>query len=191
MAVKSHIAGISEDEGLAGETGPLALLPGEEWITETAGTGGARFILTDQRVLYAGGSEDQTISETARIADVGAVKLERRSRDGRSAVWGVMGFIAAFGVWQVTPNESVGAIAAAVVALVSIALLADYWFKRPGIMLTFQTPGGAVGGQVDSADAGAAEMFAARFEHQRAQLGQRVGPGTPSRPFGAIRHPLL
>ncbi len=191
MAVKSQNAGISEEEAPAGESGPLALLPCEKWITETAGTGGARFILTDQRVLYAGGSEDQTISETARIADVGAAKLERRSRDRRSAVWGVIGLIAAVGVWQVTRNESVGAIAAVVVSVLSIALLADYWFRRQGIMLTFQTPGGPIGGQVDSADAGAAEVFAARFEQQRAELARRAGPGAPSRQFGAIRHPLL
>ena len=191
MAVEPRNAGIPSDEAPGGESGPLALLPGEERITEAPGAGGALFVLTDRRVLYAGGSEDRIIAESARLTDVAAVRLERRSRDRRSAVWGVIGLLAAIAVWQVTRSESVGAIAAAVVGVVSIALLADYWLRRPGIMLTFLTPGGPLGGQVEDADAGAAQAFAAKFERQRAELTGGRGPGPPSRPFGAVRNPLL
>ena len=191
MAVESRYAGIPSDEAPGSENGPLALLPGEDWIAEAPGAGGARYVLTDRRVLYSGGSEDRIIAESARLTDVAAVRLERRSRDRRSAVWGVIGLLAAIAVWQVTRSESVGAIAAAVVGVVSIALLADYWLRRPGIMLTFLTPGGPLGGQVEDADAGAAVAFAAKFERQRAELTRRTRPGPPSRPFGAVRNPLL
>ena len=191
MAVEPRNAGIPSDEAPGSESGPLGLLPGEERITEAPGAGGALFVLTDRRVLYAGGSEDRIIAESARLTDVAAVRLERRSRDRRSAVWGVIGLLAAIAVWQVTRSESVGAIAAAVVGVVSIALLADYWLRRPGIMLTFLMPGGPLGGQVEDADAGAAQAFAAKFERQRAELTWRTRPGPPSRPFGAVRNPLL
>ena len=60
------------------------------------------------------------------------MRLERNSRDRRSAIWSIIGLLAAIGVWQVTRNETVGAIAAAIVGFVSIALLVDYWFSRPG-----------------------------------------------------------
>ena len=192
MAVEPRrSAGIPEHETLRGETGPLALLDGEERIAGTPGADGARFVLTNMRVLYAGGLEDRIIAESARLTEIVAVRLERRSRDRRSAVWGVIGLLAAVAVWQVTRSEAVGVIAAAVVGVVSIALLADYWLRRPGIMLTFLTPGGALGGQVEDADAGSAQAFASRFEQQRAELVRRTRPGPPSRPFGGVRHPLL
>ena len=191
MAIDPRYAGNPAGEAPGSESGPLALLPGEEWIAEAPGAGGALFVITDRRVLYAGGGEDRIIAESVRLTDVAAVRLERRSRDRRSAVWGVIGLLAAIAVWQVTRSESVGAIAAAVVGVVSIALLADYWLRRPGIMLTFLTPGGPLGGQVEDADAGAAQAFAAKFERQRAELIRRTRPGPPSRPFGAVRNPLL
>ena len=192
MAVEPRYAGIPSDEAPGSESGPLALLPGEELDYRSPRRGRRTdIVLTDRRVLYAGGSEDRIIAESARLADVAAVRLERRSRDRRSAVWGVIGLLAAIAVWQVTRSESVGAIAAAVVGVVSIALLADYWLRRPGIMLTFLTPGGPLGGQVEDADAGAAQAFAAKFERQRADLIRRTRPGPPSRPFGAVRNPRL
>ena len=191
MAIEPRYAGIPADNAPGSESGPLAPLPGEELIAEAPGAGRARYVLTDRRVLYSGGSEDRIIAESARLTDVAAVRLERRSRDRRSAVWGVIGLLAAIAVWQVTRSESVGAIAAAVVGVVSIALLADYWLRRPGIMLTFLTPGGPLGGEVEDADAGAAQVFAAKFERQRAELIRRTRPGPPSRPFGAVRSPLL
>ena len=168
------------------------MLDGEERVAESPGAGGGRFVLTNLRVLYTGGSEDQVIFEAARLADVVGVRLESRSRDRRSAVWGVIGLLAAICVWQVTRNETVGAIAAAIVGFVSIALLVDYWFRRPGMTLTFLTPGGPVGGQVQDSDADAAQAFIGRFENQRAALERQATTyGPPSRPYGSVRHPLL
>ena len=183
--------GIPEGETLATETGPLTMLPGEERIAECPGAGGAEFLLTSQRVLYSGGAEDQIVVESARITDVAAMRLERRTRDRRSAVWSVIGLLAAVGVWQVTRNESVGAIAAAIVGFVSIALLVDYWLRRPGMMLTFMTPGGPIGGQVQESDAGSAQTLIGRFEQQRAELARNSVQRPTPRPYGGVRHPLL
>ena len=182
---------IPGDETLESETGPLTMLSGEERIAESPGVGGALFILTNLRVLYTGGSEDQVVFESARLTNVVGVRLERRSRDRRSAVWGIIGLLAAIAVWQVTRNETVGAIAAAIVGFVSIALLVDYWFRRPGMTLTFLTPGGPLGGQVQESDADAAQAFVGRFEDQRAALDRQATYRPPPRPYGGMRHPLL
>ncbi len=183
--------GIHEGESQESVTGPFTMLQGEEPMAETPGAAGARFILTNLRVLYAGGSEDEVVFESARLTDVAAVRMERRSRDRRSAIWSIIGLLAAVGVWQVTRNESVGAIVAAIVGFVSIALLADYWLRRPGMMLTFLTPGGSIGGQVQDSDAEAAEEFVGKFERQRAELSRRSTYRPVSRRYGRIRHPLL
>lgn len=191
MAVGPHRdVGMPVDETLEDETGPLAMLPGEETIAESRGAAGAQFILTNQRVLHTGGAEDHVVAESARIADIVAVRLERRPRDRRSAIWGIIGVLAAVGVWQVTRNESVGAIAAAVVGFVSLALLADYWLRRPGIILTFVTPGGPVGGHVPNSYIDAAETFVGRFERQRAELARQTTHRPPFRPYGGVRHPM-
>lgn len=180
-----------EEESVGGEPGPLAMLHGEERVAESPGAGGATFILTNQRVLYTGGAEDQVLLESARIADIVAVRLERRTRERRSAVWSVIGLLTAIAVWQVTRNESVGAIAAVIVGFVSIALLVDYWFRRPGMMLTFMTPGGPIGGQVQESDAGSAQALVGRFEQLRAELARSSMQRPAPRPYGGVRHPLL
>ncbi len=183
--------GIHEDGSPQSVPGPFTMLHGEEPLAETPGAGGARFILTNLRVLYAGGTEDAVEFESARVTDVAAVRMERRSRDRRSAIWSVIGLLAAVGVWQVTRNETVGAVVAAIVGVVSIALLSDYWLRRPGMMLTFLTPGGAIGGQVQDSDAQAAEAFIGKFERQRAELSRRATDRPVTRRYGPIRHPLL
>ena len=192
MAVESRQGiGIQEDGSLESVSGPFTMLQGEEQMAETPGAAGARFFLTNLRVLYAGGSEDNVVVESARLTDVVAVRMERRSRDRRSAIWSVIGLLAAVGVWQVTRNESVGAIVAAIVGFVSIALLADYWLRRPGMMLTFLTPGGPIGGQVQDSDAQAAEVFIGSLERQRAELSRRTTDLPAPRRYGRMRHPLL
>ena len=193
MAVEPQRGVIApEEESVGNEPGPLAMLNGEERVAESPGAGGGRFVLTNLRVLYTGGGEDQVVFESARLADVVGVRLERRSRDRRSAVWGIIGLLAAIGVWQVTRNETVGAIAAAIVGFVSIALLVDYWFRRPGMTLTFLTPGGPLGGQVQDSDADAAQAFVGKFENQRAAPDRQTTTyRPPSRPYGGMRHPLL
>ena len=192
MAVEPRqCAGIDEDVSPESVAGPFSMLQGEEPMAETPGAGGARFILTNLRVLYAGGAEDAVVFESARLTEIAAVRMERRSRDRRSAIWSVIGILAAIGVWQVTRNESVGAIVAAIVGIVSIALLADYWLRRPGMMLTFLTPGGPIGGQVQDSDAQAAEAFVGKFERQRAELSRRATDRPVTRRYERIRHPLL
>ena len=193
MAVEPQRSTIAqEEESAATEPGPLAMLHGEERVAESPGAAGGRFVLTNLRVLYTGGSEDPVIFESARLSDIVGVRLERRSRDRRSAVWGIIGLLAAIAVWQVTRNETVGAIAAAIVGIVSIALLVDYWFRRPGMTLTFLTPGGPLGGQVQESDADAAQAFVGRFEDLRASSDRQAATyRPPSRPYGGMRHPLL
>ena len=193
MAVELQGSAIApEEQSMGSGPGPLAMLQGEERVAESPGAAGGRFILTNLRVLYTGGGEDQVIFGSARLEDIVGVKFERRSRDRCSPIWGIIGLLTAIGVWQVTRNETVGAIAAAIVGFVSIALLADYWFRRPGMTLTFLTPGGPLGGQVQESDADAAEAFVGRFESQRAaQQDSQPTYSPPARPYGSTRHHFL
>ncbi len=153
------------------EPGLLDLLDGEEVELEAPGQGGARFVLTNQRLIHVGG--EGSIFAAARLSDVVAVKLERADRDRRGAVWGFIGVLAAVGVWQVTRNEMAGAIAGAVVGFIALVLLADYAFRHPGLSLGVVTPGGPIGGAVDRRSAKAAGQLVARLEALRLENSSR------------------
>ncbi len=161
-----------ERDGADEEPGLLDMLPGESEVLTAPGSGGARFILTNERILYAGGASGGFAA--ARLSDVVAVKLDRRERDRRSAIWGFIGVLAAVGVWQVTRNETVGAVVGGVVGFIALVLLADYLFRMPGLVLRFVTPGGVVEGEVDNGDADAAEDLAARVESMRQDMALRA-----------------
>ena len=164
----------SPDRGRGPESsapGLLDLLAGEETALEAPGAGGSRFVLTNQRLIHVGG--EGSVFAAARLSDVVAVKLERAERDRRSAVWGIIGVLAAIGVWQVTRNEMVGAIAGAVVGLISLALLADYVFRQPGLKLAVMTAGGPIGGAVDSRSVKEVGKLIARMEELRVETSSR------------------
>ncbi len=150
--------------------GLLDLMDGEQTVTEMDGADHGRFVLTNRRVIYTGGGGGGSIYASARLADVTSVAITRRPRDHRSAWWGVAGLIAAIGVWQVTDNDGVGAAAGVIVGIISIVLLADYWFRPPGIIMSFTTAGASVEGPVDGRSVDEAEVFGARLEAVRQQL---------------------
>ena len=140
---------------------------GEEVLQEVNSGEEGRFILTNRRLLYHGGAGGESIFSTAALQNVTSVEMSRRPRESRSAWWGLAGAIAAVGVWQVTTNETVGAVAGAIVGAISLFLLADFWFRPPGVILSFHTPGGAVSGPISGKKLREAEQFTARFQRLR------------------------
>ena len=172
MAVNAE-TGPATRTGADAAPGLLELLPAEETVRELQGADGGRFVLTDQRVIYTGGEASEAVFSSARLEDVTSVAMERRARERRSAVWGVVGLIAAIGVWQVTYSGTVGLIAGGVVGLISFALLADYWFRVPGVVLRFLTAGGGVAGPVDGGGVRGSEEFAAAAELARQEARER------------------
>jgi hypothetical protein len=160
----------------------LDLAPTEHLVREVASGDDGRFVLTNMRLIYQGGSSEGTLFAAAAVADITAIEFGRRLRDSRSAWWGIIGMIAAIAVWQVTPTESVGAIAGAVVAGISALLLADYWFRPPGLVLRFGTAGGAIEGAVPGKRVQEAEELAAEVQRLRCPRSgvSAAGSGTPS-----------
>ncbi len=171
-----------EPEKTAQRQGLLDLGASEELMCEVDSGDDGRFVLTNQRLIYQGRSGDDALFSAAAVEDVTAIEFGRRERDARSAWWGVIGLIASIGVWQVTTNESVGMIAGAIVAGISLLLLADYWFRPAGLVLKFGTPGGAVEGPVSGKRVRDAEELAAQVQ----QLRQQKMPGNRA---GSSSHP--
>ena len=162
------------------------LLPGERVVSELDSGGEGYFQLTHARVIFNRGSKTRRVDETGdgtvyasvRLKDISSVRISRRPRARRSAAWGVVGLLSAIGVWQVTPDSTIGIAAAVAVALVSLVLIADYWIRPAGVHLEFHTPGGAISGEVGGRASHAIE-FAREVENER----RRLGPGRAGTPF--------
>lgn len=160
-----------------------SLLPGEPIIASLS-TGGGEFHLTATRVSFTGGRESETVHSSAMLRDVTGVEMLRRPRESRSAWWGGIGLLAAIGVWEVSSNNTIGGIAAVVVALISIALLADYWFRPGGVVLAFRAAGSSVQGTIESSGIDAARQFIDIFEASRASA--RLGSSWPTAGYGSF-----
>jgi hypothetical protein len=146
------------------------LLPGERIVSELKSTNDSGFQLSHSRVIFRGGADSNAVYASAQLKDVSSVNISRRPRARRSAAWGVVGLFAAIGVWQVTPNTTVGVAAALLVALISLVLMGDYWIRPAGVHFELHTTGGGIiGGEVDGKVATALE-FAREVENTRRKL---------------------
>lgn len=155
------------------------LLPGERVVSELKSTNHSGFQLSHSRVIFRGGSDSNAVYASAQLKDVSSVNISRRPRARRSAAWGVIGLFAAIGVWQVTPNTTVGITAALGVALISLFLMADYWIRPAGTHIEFHTTGGGtIAGEVDGKVA-TAMKFAREVENAR----RRLVPSRVSSPY--------
>ncbi len=122
---------------------------------------------------------DGAVYASIQLKDISSVRISRRPRARRSAAWGVVGLFSAIGVWQVTPDATIGIVAALAVALVSLVLMADYWIRPAGVHLEFHTAGGKISGEVGGS-ASHAINFAREVENERRRLVP-VPAGTPFR----------
>jgi hypothetical protein len=166
--------------------GLLDMAEGEEVVQEVDSGDDGRFILTSRRLIYHGKTFENSLFSSAAVEDVTSVELSRRPRDMRSAWWGIAGVIAAILVWQVTTNETIGAVAGAAVGAIAALLLADFWFRPPGLVLTFSTPGGKVEGAVSGKKMRDAEHLAALVQQARNGNGRRAArPGSQTPPGGS------
>lgn len=147
--------------------GLLDIYDSEELMCEVDSGDDGRFVLTSQRLIYQGRSSEGSLFSAAAVEDVTAIEFGRRPRDSRSAWWGSIGLLASIAVWQVTTNETVGAVAGAIVAGISLLLIADYWFRPAGLILRFGTAGGTVEGPVSSKRVQDAEELAARVQQMK------------------------
>ncbi len=173
MAVESttdRVRPIDSSKKSDSPTDNSGLLPGERVVSELDSNDGGSFRLTHARVVFRGGSESKAIHATAQLKDITSIQISRRPRARRSAAWGVVGLFAAIGVWQVTPNSTVGMFSAIAVAAISLMLMADYWIRPAGVHLEFHMVGGnTISGEVSGKPA-VSMQFARDVEDAKRKL---------------------
>ena len=155
------------------------LLPGERVVAELSSKDQSNFRLTHARVIFRGDSESKSVYASTQLKDITSIQISRRPRARRSAAWGVVGLFAAIGVWQGTPDTSVGIISAIAVAVVSLIMMADYWIRPSGVHLEFHTSGGStIGGEI-----GGKPAAAMQFTQDVEDAKRRLIPNRISLPF--------
>lgn len=185
---------MGEPDGVtAGDAGYESLIDGfrlsdGESIVETLEVDGLdRFILTDRRVIYIGGDEDHRNWSFTPIPEVTSITVSRIARERSTLVWGVLGLIAAVGIWQVATNETVGIIGGIVMAALGAVLLWDFYLRTPPSRLLFRADGKDIGGSLNrSAEAGARSFGDRLFELKFAISREQKDSG-PEKPAGTTR----
>lgn len=150
-----------------------ALAEGEQLLRELPLRNGGRFRLTTLRVLIEGPQRSEPLWAFAFLPNVVSVQLRPRQRDRRSLFWGLLGLIAAAGVWQVATNDTVGLVGGIVVALFSLALLGEFALRPPDLQLELSTGASALGETVDRDEAADAREFIRVFVEARAEAGRK------------------
>ncbi|MBT3942733.1 MAG: hypothetical protein HOF43_08470 [Chloroflexi bacterium] len=141
------------------------LTDGESVVDTLEVDGTDRFILTDMRVIYIGGDEDHRNWSFASLSEVTSVEVTRVSRERSSLYWGVLGLVAALGIWQVATNDTVGIVGGIVMAALGALLLWDYYLRTPPSRLLFHADGQPIGGPLSrSAEVGARSFGDSVFE---------------------------
>ena len=195
MAVEDQFQNVPSDEA---DTVGDAPVPGEagsvidgfrlgegESVAETLEVDGSdRFILTDRRVMYIGGDEEHRNWSFAPISEVTSVEVTRVARERSSLVWGVLGLVAAIGIWQVATNDTVGIVGGVVMAALGAVLLWDYYLRTPPSRLLFRAGGKDIGGPLSrSSEAGARSFGDRLFELKSSNSMDR----TSVKPAGIAR----
>jgi hypothetical protein len=181
MAVETSTDRVKTSDPSATKAPPQqnGLLPGERVVSELRSKDEGGFRLTHARVVFNGSSDSNAVYASAHLKDITAIKISRRPRARRSAAWGIVGLFAAIGVWQVTPNSSVGITSAIAVAVISLILMADYWVRPAGVHLELHT----VGGNVIDGEIGRKIAQAAEFAREVEDTKRRLVPNRVSAPY--------
>ena len=169
------------DAGQESAVDGFRLSEGETVVETLAVDGSDRFILTERRVIYIGGDDDHRNWSFAPVSEVTSVEVARVPRERSTLVWGVLGLVAAVGIWQVATNDTVGIVGGIVMAVLGAALLWDYYLRTPPSKLLIRAGGKDIGGPLNrSAEAGARSFADSLFE-----LKSR--DAIPSKPAGITR----
>ena len=185
---------MGEPDGVtAGDAGYESLIDGfrlsdGESIVETLEVDGLdRFILTDRRVIYIGGDDDHRNWSFAPVSEITSVEVARVPRERSTLVWGVLGLVAAVGIWQVATNDTVGIVGGIVMAVLGAALLWDYYLRTPPSKLLIRAGGKDIGGPLNrSAEAGA-RSFGDRLFELKFAISREQKDNAPERPADTTR----
>lgn len=187
MAIDEHLR--APDAAAAADDVPaplrldgFALAPGEDVIDTLRVSDVDRFVLTNQRIIYAGGADDRRRWAFALLPEITAVEVARSPRERAALVWGVLGLIASVGIWQVATNATVGIVGGIAMAALGLLLLGDYYLRTPPSTLTFRAGGKDVGGPLTREAETGARAFADQLMHVRSELAAARAAAQARRP---------
>lgn len=157
---------------------PLAEAPGSGTsavpVPALAGSDGHRLLLHDDRVEVVGGEGARSVWGSIPLAAVTGIGIDQRPKDRGLLVWGVLGLLAAFGIWGVASNDNVKTFGAFAVAAISGVLLIQYYFRPPGLHLLIQAGAAEKGIPIRTSDIPAAKEFALSVLQARDRISSRT-----------------
>ena len=155
---------------------PTAASTGQ--VRTLAGTDGYQIRLHEDHVEFAGGEGERTLWGSIPLAAVTGIAIDQRPRDRGLLAWGVLGLLAALGIFAVATNDNVRNLGAFAVAAISGGLLVQYYFRPPGLQLLIQASVSSRGVPIKGSDIASARAFAIEVLQARDRLASRAGQST-------------
>ena len=134
------------------------------------GLEGQTLLLNEDHVAVDGSGNQWPGWAMVLLSEISAVRVLSQTKDRGALVWGVIGAIAAIGVWQVASNEAVSLIGGLVVGVISIILLGEFFLKPPDLRLEIIVGSNVVGTGIKRGQAQEAQEFARAILQARARL---------------------
>jgi len=144
------------------------------------GLEGQTLLLNEDHVAVDGSGNQWPGWAIVLLSEISAVRVLSQTKDRGALVWGVIGAIAAIGVWQVASNEAVSLIGGLVVGVISIILLGEFFLKPPDLRLEIIVGSNVVGTGIKRGQAQEAQEFARAILQARARLLEPPPPPEPT-----------
>jgi hypothetical protein len=143
-----------------------------------AGSDGYQMRLHDDRVEFAGGEGSRTLWGSIPLTAVTGIAIDQRPRDRGLLAWGLLGLLAALGIFAVASKGNVRNLGAFAVAAISGGLLVQYYFRPPGLQLLVQAGASARGLPIRAGDISNARTFALEVLQARDRLTAKAEQAT-------------
>jgi len=156
--------------------GALQTPAAEAQVRAFAGSDGYQIRLHDDRVEFTGGEGSRTLWGSIPLSAVTGMAIDQRPRDRGLLAWGLLGLLAALGIFAVASNDNVRNLGAFAVAAISGGLLIQYYFRPPGLQLVVQAGASARGLPIKASDVSEAKAFALDVMQARDRLSAKAEP---------------
>jgi hypothetical protein len=144
------------------------------------GLEGQILLLNEDHVAVDGSGNQWPGWAIVLLSEISAVRVLSQPKDHGALIWGVIGAIAAIGVWHVASNEAVSLIGGLVVGVISIILLGEFFLKPPDLRLEIIVGSNVVGTGIKRGQAQEAKEFAGAVLQARARLLEPPPPPVPT-----------
>jgi hypothetical protein len=129
-------------------------------VTHLEALHGRRLELTDERVTVEGDKDGWGGWSVAFLPQIAAVRVLPGRKERSTLIWGIVGVLAAIGVWQVASNDAVSAIGGIVVGAISLALLGEFFFRPPDLIMQIVLGTETIEVDIKRSQTGEARQFA-------------------------------